>query len=167
MVVIIDADYNVKNQGHVVGILVENIYSKKEIGYVTAVVNNVGDYIAGKFYKRELGCIDAILKRLSLETIDTIIVDGYADFGTEECSLGNYVYNNYHIPVIGIAKKRYANCKIDNTEVYRGISKRPLYVTSKGLTLEKAKYYVKKMYGKYRLPYLTKLADSICRDWRK
>ena len=167
MVVIIDVDYNNKNQGHAVGVIADNILSDKELGYVSAVVDNVGDYIAGQFYKRELGCVNAILSRLDLSDIDCIVVDGFADFGTDRYSLGSHVFFNYGIPVIGIAKKWYPDCYIQNTEVYRGTSKRALHVTSKGVELDKAKDLVMNMYGEYRLPYLTKLADSLCRDWTK
>ena len=167
MILVIDVDYNDKHQGHAAGIIADNTYSNKELGYVTAIINNVEEYQAGKFYKRELRCIEAILSRLDKSEIDTIIVDGYADFGTEQLSLGNHVYNEYNIPVIGIAKNWYINCLVDNTEIYRGNSQKALYITSKGITLQKAKYLVRKMAGKHRLPYLVKLADSICRDWNK
>lgn len=50
-------------------------------------------------------------------------------------------------------------------EKYRGDSKKPLYVTCKGIPLAEAKEMVEKMAGEYRLPYLVKYADSKARDW--
>lgn len=94
-----------------------------------------------------------------------IVVDGYADSGTEEHALGTYVHEKYNIPVIGIGKNKYASCVLNNLEVYRGESKKPLYVTSKGMDNEQTKTLVENMAGKYRLPYLVKFADNRARDW--
>ena len=67
--------------------------------------------------------------------------------------------------MIGIGKNKYEGCKVPETEVYRGDSKKPLYVTCKGIPLAEAKEMVEKMAGEYRLPYLVKYADSKARDW--
>ena len=96
-----------------------------------------------------------------------ILVDGYADFGTEQASLGTYVFEKYHIPVIGIAKNRFQSCLLQDTEVYRGSSQKPLFVTCKGMEPERAKEIVRNMAGAFRIPILVKKADQYARDWRR
>ena len=166
MVVIIDADYDEElKKGHAAGVVAEKITDEKATGIVTAIVDNIGEYIPGQFYKRELKIAEAVISQLRIQDIELIVVDGYADSGTEEHALGTFVYEKYNIPVIGIAKNKYPRCTIPDTEVYRGESKKPLYVTSKGISHEEAKKYVEEMAGEYRLPFLVKYADKAARDW--
>lgn len=167
MVVVIDADYNEETrEGHVAGIVAKDILAEQEEYVVTAIVTEVEDYIPGQFYRRELQSVEAIICQIKLEDIEMIVVDGYADSGTEEHALGTYVYEKYNIPVIGIGKNKYDRCVLENLEVYRGESRKALYVTSKGLDNEQAKTFVKKMAGQYRLPYLVKFADNCARNWK-
>ena len=164
-VVIIDADYDEEQKtGHAAGVVAESMTDEKAVKTVTAMVEGIGDYIPGQFYKRELKIVEAVISQLELKDIDLIVVDGYADSGTEEHALGTYVYEKYNKPVIGIAKNKYPRCTIENTEVYRGESKKPLYVTSKGISHEEAKSLVKAMAGEYRIPLLVKYADKLARD---
>jgi len=166
MVVIIDADYNEETRkGHVAGIVAKNILSEQEEYVITAFVTEIEDYIPGQFYRRELQSVDSIISQIEKGDIEMIVVDGYADSGTEEHALGTYVYEKYNIPVIGIGKNKYDRCVLENLEVYRGKSKKPLYVTSKGMDNEQAKTLVKKMAGKFRIPYLVKYADNRARNW--
>ena len=109
--------------------------------------------------------VELIIAQLEVSQIELIVVDGYADFGTDKLALGAYVFEKYNIPVIGIGKNKFEGCKVPETEVYRGDSKKPLYVTCKGIPLAEAKEMVEKMAGEYRLPYLVKYADSKARDW--
>jgi len=166
MTIIIDADYNEEmRKAHVAGILCSSPLDDSGTRTVTAIVHNIEEYCPGQFYRRELKCVDAILSQLDLAEIELVIVDGFADFGTEDRSLGTYVFDNYHIPVIGIAKNPYAPCKVANTEVCRGTSARPLFVTAKGMPHAEAKKIVRHMAGDNRLPILVKIADKCARDW--
>ena len=107
-VVIIDADYlEDQRKGHVAGVVCNSPLDDHAQKVVTAIVDEIGEYIPGQFYKRELKCAEAILMQLNLVRIDMIIVDGYADFGTEARSLGAHVYEEYKLPVVGIAN---TNC---------------------------------------------------------
>ena len=100
-VVIIDADYlEDQRKGHVAGVVCNSPLDDHAQKVVTAVVDGIGEYIPGQFYKRELKCAEAILMQLNLVRIDMIIVDGYADFGTEARSLGAHVYEEYKLPVV-------------------------------------------------------------------
>jgi len=166
MVVIVDVDYNEDTRcGHAAGVTADSLLAREASGAVTATVGDVGEYIPGQFYRRELKCIDAVLRLLPMEALDLIVVDGYADSGTDHKTLGTYVFEAYGIPVIGVAKNRFDTWALPGTEVLRGGSRKPLYVTSRGMDPARARELVANMFGKYRLPYLIKLADAIARDW--
>ena len=47
--------------------------------------------------------------------------------------------------------------------MYRGESKKPLFITAKGIDLDLAAHHIKEMYGPYRFPDLLKQVDSIGR----
>lgn len=140
----------------------------------TAVANTwieyipgVPDYEPGAFYKRELPCILAILNKLDLSAVKAVVIDGYVildDAGKP--GLGTYLYNALggQIPVIGVAKTTYANNDVNVTEVRRGQSERPLYVTAIGTPREEAAEGVRTMAGEYRIPTLLKHLDSLTRN---
>ena len=166
MVVVIDVDYREKSrQGHAAGVIAESILAEKETGVAAATVEEIEDYVPGQFYRRELKCVDAVLRQLPLEDLELIVVDGYADSGSTEKALGAWVYEKYGVPVIGVAKNKYKKCLVANTEVLRGGSSKPLHVTAMGIAHETAKDFVAKMSGQFRLPDLIKLADKCARDW--
>ena len=55
MVVVIDADYNEEQRtGHVAGVVCNSPLDDHAQKVVTAVVDEIGEYIPGQFYKREL-----------------------------------------------------------------------------------------------------------------
>lgn len=162
MIIVMDVDYG-EREACVAGVFAERTDSKESCGFLRLKVTDYGNYESGQFYKRELPCIQAILEKINCKILDLIIIDGYADFGTQRVSLGQAVYNTYQIPTIGIAKKACQYCHLMNTEVFRGSSKSPLFVTSYGISQEEARNIVTCMSGKNRLPYLVKLADSYAR----
>ena len=67
------------------------------------------------------------------------------------------------IPIIGVAKNSFQNISTD-TYLYRGESKKPLFITSSGVEQQEAKKLIKSMHGKYRFPTLLKEVDRSCRD---
>jgi deoxyribonuclease V len=86
---------------------------------------------------------------------------------SSEVGLGKYLYDaiNGEVSVVGVAKKRFKN--IDSQcEIYRGVSKKPLYVTAVGIDMEQAKANVRAMHGTNRLPISIKRVDQICRSIR-
>ena len=165
MVLIIDGDYNdIEHTAHMTGVLLNEYMDETIMGFITADVENTEEYEAGSFYKRELSGVKALLSKLNLSEVDLIIIDGFARFddGIHK-ALGEHIYEEYYKPVIGIAKKWCEFCMIEDTEVYRGNSKSPLFVTVVGGNNSAAKRVVQEMYGENRLPYAVKLADSIAR----
>jgi len=127
------------------------------------IVSPINEYVSGSFYKRELPCILGLYENIN-EDINLIIIDGYVFLAKNRKGLGYYLYEaiNGKIPVIGVAKTRFNTC-IDYGEIYRGESKRPLYITSVGINLKHSCALVKNLNGKYRIPDLFKKVDQLTR----
>ncbi|MDY8137307.1 endonuclease V [Aquimarina sp. 2201CG5-10] len=126
-------------------------------------VKNVASYIPGEFYKRELPCIQVILKNLNLDVIELIIVDGYVHLDdTKKFGLGGYLYTSLdnQIPVIGVAKSGFHNNKKHVRELLRGESVKPLYITAIGIDLEEATKAIQSMHGVYRMPTILQIVDT-------
>ena len=120
------------------------------------------DYEAGAFYKRELQPIMNFLSKQK-HILNTIIIDGFVHLHKPRKGLGMHLFDQTGCPVMGIAKNplkiacRYAL-------VYRGKSKKPLYVSAMGFDLKHACNLIRSMHGPYRIPKLIKLADTLCRS---
>jgi deoxyribonuclease V len=120
------------------------------------------EYVPGEFYKRELPLLLAVINDLSLRP-SMLVIDGYVWLGpTSEPGLGAHLFAALHsaTPIVGIAKSRYR----DDTwseRVYRGESRRPLYVTAAGCETAKAAALVSGMHGEHRIPTLLQKADRL------
>lgn len=126
-------------------------------------ISPVCEYIPGKFYKRELPCIIEVYKKIN-EDIDLIIIDGYTLIGSNK-GLGGYLYEylNKSIPVIGVAKTYFYGVS-NYVEVYRGNSKKPLYVTSIGIDLIISENIIKELSGEFRIPYILREVDKMTKN---
>lgn len=125
------------------------------------------DYESGAFYKRELPCILSLLNKINLNPNDLIIVDGYVTLDENgKNGLGGYLYEalNQKIPVVGIAKKGFNSNDPERRTVYRGESKTPLFLTSKGVDVDEIKAKLKQMHGSFRIPTLLKKLDHLTRS---
>ena len=166
MILAIDVDYG-EGEAHAAGVLFEDWGDAEPKRKILTTVSPINEYIPGQFYRRELPCIQEILKGIS-EPIDFIIVDGYVYLTDEKKpGLGKYLYDDLdgEVPVIGVAKSSFVNTPPD-CEVFRGESNKPLYVTAAGVEKELAKDFIKSMHGEFRFPTLLKEVDSLCRSWR-
>lgn len=130
------------------------------------------EYIPGEFFKRELPAIMAALQQIGLDRVkgecDAIVVDGLYMLGVGHPGLGarlkQHLSETYGIDVevIGIAKTHFNGCESVAKAVQRGKDAvKPLYVNGSGDRDYAA--LVKSMAGDYRLPYLVKRVDTICR----
>ncbi len=131
------------------------------------IIDNVEEYIPGEFYKRELPCILSLLKQIDLSTIDIIVVDGFVYLNDEnKYGLGGYLYEklNKEIPIIGVAKTNFASIEKNKKALYRGDSKKPLYITSIGIDLDEAYKKVESMAGEFRFPTLLKELDRLTKE---
>lgn len=162
MILCIDVQYS-GNKAFVAGLTFDRWEAElHEASYFTEVTD-VGEYESGNFYKRELPCILSLLKEHQLST-DVIVVDGYVTLENNKPGLGKHLYDALHnkVEVIGVAKNPFNNV-CENTQILRGISKKPLYITTTG-NLDNAKQSICKMHGENRIPTLLKLVDLLCRE---
>lgn len=131
----------------------------------TGLVRDVQPYQPGRFYKRELPVLLAVLHEVPM-SLDTLIVDGYVwlyDGSTPGLGAKLYQALNEKVPVIGVAKNRLV-IGAEAALVYRGRSRRPLYVTSAGINREAAAMHIREMHGRNRIPTMLKHVDKLCRE---
>lgn len=148
----------------VAGIRFEGIKQSRILNEYTVEVNDVAPYESGQFYKREMPCLLALINQID-EPFDVIIIDGYVFLDSVgKAGLGKYLYDHLANtkPIIGIAKNHFYDITEDYA-VWRGISKRPLYVTSIGINVTTAKKMVSEMEGEHRIPKMVSDVDKLGR----
>jgi deoxyribonuclease V len=94
-----------------------------------------------------------------------LVIDGYVWLGpANEPGLGAYLFKalGSATPIIGVAKTGYRG-DTWSERVYRGESRRPLYVTAAGIEATKAAQLVAGMDGKHRIPALLRRVDRLAR----
>jgi deoxyribonuclease V len=163
MILAVDVDYKKEGNAVAAGVLFKNWEDETPYQIITTDIQNVAPYESGNFYKRELPCILKLLEEIDMP-LEYIVVDGYVTLAEGKAGLGTYLYNalDQKIPIIGVAKNAFKDIS-EEICLYRGNSKKPLYITSIGIDINQAKDAIGKMYGKYRIPTLLKKADSVCR----
>lgn len=163
MILAIDVDYR-DSEAVAVGICFKDWRDKQAFHSYRSVISKFEDYEPGSFYRRELPCILHLLKEHHLSP-DTIVIDGFVYLGDESRpALGMHLYNALEgkVPVIGVAKSPFKGTTPD-TELLRGNSSKPLYITAAGMDIATAKACILSMHGKHRIPALLKQADRECR----
>lgn len=165
MLLAIDVYYK-ENEAKVVAVLF-NPEDETPQSIIVDQITGIEDYVSGEFYKRELPCIRSIFQKVNLNEIEVVIIDGHIyvdDDGT--FGLGGYTWESLDkkIPVIGVAKNSFFRNKSTVKEVFRGESKKPLYVSSIGIDLDIATNLIKKMKGDYRIPTVLKELDRITKE---
>lgn len=129
------------------------------------LVHPVDEYEPGRFYKRELPCILAVLPLLSASP-EIVVVDGYVWLDAAgQKGLGALLFEalGRSVPVVGVAKHVFRGSP-HAVAVTRGSSLRPLFVTAAGIELADAAAAVASMHGSYRTPTLLKRVDQVCRQ---
>lgn len=167
MILAVDAQYS-GDKSYVAGVLFESWAASEPSREYITTSQVVNDYVPGEFYKRELPGILKLLNEHSIEP-DTIIIDGFVYLdGSSRPGLGKHLYDalSAKTKIIGVAKNRFKNISKE-CAVFRGQSKKPIYVTAAGLELETAKQQVQMMHGAYRIPSLLKRVDQLCRERAK
>ena len=153
-------------------------WGDKDVSYYATSVRTCidADYKPGELYKRELPAIMQCLATLNIDTIDTIIVDGFVwlseDGKTLTKGLGAHlqdaIFNKYNTKktIVGIAKNRYHVKIPDCVDLERGlISAKPIFVTcSETCFAEHYATQVKVMHGDYRIPSIIKAVDTKTRE---
>ena len=166
MILAIDVQYQ-DNMAFIDGVLFDDWLAEKPITVYKSILYDVEEYVPGNFFKRELPCILKLLTEHKL-TPRCIVVDGYVYLdGQKKAGLGKKLFDSLDNidEVVGVAKKAFSGIGEEH-EIFRGKSKKPLYVTTTG-DLDMAKNKVTNMFGKNRIPTLLKLADQGCRESSK
>ena len=131
------------------------------------ILENIPEYKSGEFYKRELPCILSLFKKLQIEKVETIIVDGFVFLDDNYTpGLGGRLYTELDskIPIIGVAKTNFATIEKNKRKLFRGNSIKPLYITAIGIDLDNAKELIKNMSGPYRIPTILKTLDTLTKE---
>jgi deoxyribonuclease V len=147
------------------GVVFKNWQDATPIQTYTCRIEHIKPYISGQFYQRELPCLLALLEHVTQKP-NCIIVDSFVYLdGISQAGLGFHLYQQLDAktPVIGVAKSAFRKTP-KQTELYRGQSKKPLYITAADLSLIQAKEYIQQMHGEFRLPSLLKHVDHLCRQ---
>jgi deoxyribonuclease V len=132
---------------------------------VQTFLHGVAEYEPGRFWRRELPCLRAVLALLD-GLPHVIVIDGYVWLdGNGRKGLGAHLFEALggRAAVISVAKHSFhgaSHC----VEVRRGKSPRPLYVTAEGIPLAEAARAVTSMHGEHRTPTLLKRVDRLCRE---
>ena len=164
MKVCLDVDY--RDAGAVAAcLLFEDWPDPVEAQVRAARVSSVSPYVPGRFFERELPCLLQVLKEVTVP-LETIVIDGFVWVGSQnEPGLGAHLYEALPdpVPVIGVAKNRFRGaCRVK--AIYRGESRKPLFVSAVGLDLSAAAECIRQMHGHSRIPTLLKKVDRFCRE---
>lgn len=137
----------------------------KAVDEKTVHISKVAPYVPGKFFRRELPCLLAVLE--TLPAVKTVIIDGYVWLDNSRPGLGGHLYQALggRVEVVGIAKTKFRGAE-GVCEVTRGTSTRPLYVSAAGIQAGLAADCVRSMHGTHRIPSLISRVDYLCRHER-
>ena len=163
MILVVDVDYR-QDKAVAAGVVLRDWKDEKPVKEITTTCDVVHDYVPGEFYRRELPCLLKLLEQVDIE-LKAIVIDGYVHLGKGRSpGLGHYLFDalDKQIAVIGVAKTPFMDTPA-STEIRRGASQRPLYVTAAGMHETEAKQCIQVMYGRDRIPTLLKRVDQLCR----
>lgn len=166
MILATDVHYNEQNNSALsAGVVFTDWRASRVVAEYAVTVEGIAPYEPGAFYKRELPCLMELLSVVA-EEVTLIVVDGYVDLGPGHPGLGRHLYDTLggSVPVVGIAKTRFAGCV--PAEVLRGSSRDPLFVTSAGADLGQVAHAVREMHGPHRIPTMLKRVDALSRGRR-
>jgi deoxyribonuclease V len=130
----------------------------------TVQVEGVEPYVPGEFYRRELPPLLAVLSK-SVTPLDVVVVDGHVWLDAQQKpGLGARLHEalGRSVPVIGVAKTSFHGATLA-VAVRRGISTRPLYVSSLGIAIEDSVAAVHAMHGAHRVPTMLRRVDQLAR----
>tara|TARA_B100001939_G_C16877668_1_gene589395 strand:+ start:675 stop:1187 length:513 start_codon:yes stop_codon:yes gene_type:complete len=164
MLLAVDAHYTNGN-GIAAGVLFQNWPDRYPDTVLHSDCGPVRPYKPGQFYERELPCILQLLSEHDLHPTH-IIIDGYVLLGPESRpGLGAHLYESLQrrTPIIGVAKNEFGDGSPE-LQLYRGQSKKPLFITAIGIDLNSAKQNIAAMHGAYRIPTLLRLVDRASRQ---
>jgi deoxyribonuclease V len=133
------------------------------VGEATVLLPQVAPYEPGAFYRRELPCLLAVLRKVPGD-LAAVVIDGYVWLNENQPGLGAHLYQalGSGLPVIGVAKTPFHGAD-QAYALLRGTSRQPLRITAAGLPLEEAVAAIAGMHGESRIPTLLKRVDRLAR----
>ena len=148
-------------------VLADSWESDRPASAHVANIQKIEPYEPGSFYRRELPCLLAALRRLS-SLPDVAVVDGYVWLSAlDRPGLGAHLFDalERRVPVVGIAKTAFAGAESSMAvvPVLRGLSRKPLFVSAAGIERDVAAQCVRRMAGRHRIPEMAKMADRLSR----
>lgn len=165
MVLAVDVNYKT-NYAKSVGVLF-NWRDSKPNQIISQNIDSVKEYIPGEFYKRELPCILNLLNQIDISSLECIIVDGYVYTTNEKAfGLGAHLYYalKKKVPIIGLAKKPFFKIEKTCRPIFRGESKKALFISTIDYNEELAFERILGMAGKNRIPIILKHLDSLTKE---
>lgn len=97
--------------------------------------------------------------------IDCILIDGFVSLGRDQRpGMGWYLWEalSREVPIIGVAKTKFLETP-EESQLLRGLSTRPLYISVAGIGLNEARENILNMHGAHRMPTLLKMVDNLAR----
>jgi deoxyribonuclease V len=159
-VVVVDVHYPEAGGAIAAGVVARHWGDASAADEQVVAVADVQPYRSGAFFERELPCLLAVLAAIR-SPYRAVLIDGYVDLDEHGApGLGAHLYEALGgtVSVIGAAKRAYAGSAFA-VPVLRGDSRRPLYVTARGLPVSEAASLVRGMHGESRIPTLVKRLD--------
>jgi deoxyribonuclease V len=161
--------YYFDNKAKTVCITFESWVNESNFKVYDEILEDIAEYTPGEFYKRELPCILSLLNKImrEVDNIELIIVDSFVYLDDDgKFGLGGHLHQALHgkIPIVGVAKTNFATIENLKKPLLRGDSIKPLFVTSIGIDLEKATELIQNMQGKFRIPTILKLLDTLTKE---
>jgi deoxyribonuclease V len=134
---------------------------------ITERVDDPAPYEPGRLYRRELPALLSVISKLTVRP-EVIIIDGYVWLGDwDHPGLGAHLHKALGKTgaVIGVAKNPFWPGPAVQS-VRRGISARPLYVSTAGMDLNEAAARIIELHGEFRVPTMLKRVDRLCRGYQ-
>ncbi len=157
-----DVHYGEGGQASAAAIVFDDFGDSAPAAEYHRLMTRSSPYVPGAFYRRELPALLALLEQIAIP-LDTLIVDGYVTLGRHP-GLGQHLFEALEcaVPVIGVAKSRFK--RVPAQALFRGASRRPLYVTAAGSDVIEAAANIKRMHGPHRIPTLLQRVDRLARE---
>lgn len=165
MIAAVDAHYHRQGGATAAAVVFRDWSAAEAEEEVREYIAEVKPYEPGSLYKRELPCLLIVLGKVR-QRLETIIVDGYVWLAPDgRPGLGAHLYRalGHGIPVVGVAKTPFRGAG-NAQQVFRGRSRKPLYVTAVGIDQVPAAGYVAAMHGSHHIPTMLKRVDRLCRS---
>lgn len=163
MILAVDVQYR-ETVAVAAGVLFAEWGAARAAREVVATIEIHSPYRPGEFYLRELPCILELLRHSPVQP-ECIVIDGYVFLdGYDKPGLGKRLFDALGgaVPVIGVAKNPFRGIG-GEFRLYRGRSRKPLYITAAGVDLGLAKGFIAGMHGWHRIPTLLKEVDRLSR----